>query len=327
MRISTVIATYNRAALLRDCLDRLVAQAYLPGDEIVVVDNASSDDTPAAIREAAARSRVPLRYLRETQPGKTPALNAGLAVATGELLALTDDDIVVAEDWIATIRRIFTEDAQLALVGGRVDPRWERPAPRWLRVSEHQPYDRMTSPLALLHYGDRQPLGARTAIGANLVVRRAVLEAVGGFTATLGRLRGTLMCGEDHDFCQRVAAAGYRCEYRPDLRVQHWVPADRLNLRYYARWFYWSGITNARLEQSDAGRRVPRYLWRRAATGVPIAASRPLRGRIPAAAGALMDTAFAVGYIRERKRAAADESGNGLARPQEEGSPPRAVSA
>jgi GT2 family glycosyltransferase len=327
MRISIIVATFDRAALLRDCLDRLVAQAYLPGDEIIVVDNASTDGTPEVIRQAALKSPVPLRYVRETQPGKTPALNAGIAISAGDVLALTDDDIVVADDWVATVRRIFAEDDQVVLVGGRVDPRWERPAPRWLPIPEEQAYGRMTSPLALLHYGDRQPLGARTAIGANLAVRRSVLRAVGGFMPSLGRLRGTLLCGEDHDFCQRVSAAGYRCEYRPELRVRHWVPAERLNLRYYARWFYWSGITNARLEARGAGRKVPKYLWKRLVTGPPIAASHLLRGRLPETVAVVMDTAFVVGYIRERRWPATHQSGKGLAHPQEEGSPPQAVSA
>ena len=88
----------------------------------------------------------------------------------------------------------------------------------------------MSSPLALLHYGEAQDLGRRTAVGANMAVRRSVFEALGGFAPHLGKRRGTLLGGEDHDFCQRAVAAGYRCEYRPELRVRHWVPAERTRL-------------------------------------------------------------------------------------------------
>jgi cellulose synthase/poly-beta-1,6-N-acetylglucosamine synthase-like glycosyltransferase len=74
----------------------------------------------------------------------------------------------------------------------------------------------MASPLALLHYGEAQELGIRSALGANMIVRRTVLDALGGFDPHFGRRSGTLLSGEDHDFCERAVAAGYRCEYRPE---------------------------------------------------------------------------------------------------------------
>jgi glucosyl-dolichyl phosphate glucuronosyltransferase len=299
--ISVVIATYNRATHLEATLERLCRQPFAPGDEIVVVDNGSTDTTPDVIARAAARSTIPLHAIREITPGKTPALNAGLAIARGEILALTDDDVLVAEDWIPVSRRIF-EDPGVALVGGRVDPLWERPAPRWLRVDEDGHYGGMASPLALLHYGETQPLGARTAVGANLIVRRWVHDAVGGFAPYLGRRRGTLLCGEDHEFCEKVRAAGYRCEYRPELKVQHWVPADRATLRYYFRWFFWSGITNSLLERKQCGDRldIPRHLWRQIAASAANCSAQLALARFPAAAAHAMDGAYALGYVSRR---------------------------
>jgi cellulose synthase/poly-beta-1,6-N-acetylglucosamine synthase-like glycosyltransferase len=164
----------------------------------------------------------------------------------------------------------------------------------------------MSSPLALLHYGEAQPLGARTAVGANMAVRRSVLDALGGFAPHLGRNRGTLLCGEDHDFCQRVASAGYRSEYRPELKVRHWVPASRLRLRYFLRWFFWSGVTNAVLEEDGrrsaadaAGPAVPLYLVRRVATSSISTLIRLLSGRIPEAARCVMEIAFALGFVTQ----------------------------
>jgi glycosyltransferase involved in cell wall biosynthesis len=303
MRISVVIATYNRAALLEATLAHLRCQQFDRGDEVVVVDNASTDNTSDVVARGQLGFPVPLHYLSEPTPGKTPALNCGIAAAAGDVLALTDDDVLVAGDWLATIRRLFA-DPSLALVGGRVDPLWERPAPRWLRVECDGCYKEMASPLALLHYGEAQPLGARTAVGANLVVRRAVHDAIGGFATRLGRRRGTLLCGEDHDFCQRVVAAGYRCEYRPELRVRHWVPADRARLRYFLRWFFWLGVTNAVLESNGlpaVERRllIPQYMFRRAVRASTAALLLAAARRRAEAAARFMDAAFAAGYLRE----------------------------
>ncbi|HXH05507.1 MAG TPA: glycosyltransferase family 2 protein [Vicinamibacterales bacterium] len=306
MRISVVITTYNRAALLAECLASLARQAYAAGDELIVVDNGSTDRTAAVLETAAEAFPVPLRTVVEPTPGKTPALVAGLKQATGDLIALTDDDVVVAADWIGTARRLFEEDPGLALAAGRVEPRWERRPPRWLRF-DGPARGRMASPLALLHYSDeRQPLGPRTAVGANMIVRRVIMEALGGFAPHLGRLRGTLLSGEDHDFCERLVAAGYRALYCPELIVQHWVPAERLRVSYFLRWFYWSGITHARLARRSGttdggGRRAggSRYWWRTAVTTLPAAAARLAISGSASAVERLTEGAFALGYLHE----------------------------
>ncbi len=307
MTISVVIATHNRATLLNTALERLRGQEFQPGDEVVVVDNASTDRTADVITRAAEVFPVRLRGVYEKTPGKTSALNRGLAAAGGDILALTDDDVRVGDDWIATIRSLFS-DPTAALVGGRVDPDWECEAPSWLRVEDAGQYGRMTSPLALLHYGDAQELGVRSALGANMVLRRSVLETLGGFAPDLTRRPGTLLSGEDHDFCERAVAAGYRCEYRPELRVRHRVPAERLRMRYFLRWFFWSGITQAMIDQHHpnlpkrSSRSPARHYIRRLAEAPPRALRHAVRGRMADAAAAAVDGAFAAGYLMQHAR-------------------------
>ena len=298
MVISVVIGTRDRAPLLRITLEHLRLQQYGAGDEVIVVDNASTDDTPGVIRDAAATFPVPLRYLRETMPGKSAAVNAGVRIARGEILALTDDDVWPASDWITAIRATFS-DRSLAVAGGRVDPWWETPCPWWLRPCEpDMPYGVMFSPLALLHYGPAQPLGERGAVGANLIVRREVFEDLGGFAQHLGRHQGTLLCGEDHEFCERAVAAGYRLEYRPELRVRHWVSAHRLRLRYYVRWFFWSGITNAMIDMSSfRSRPAVRHMTGRLAVELWKAFTATLSGRPADGVAHGMEAAFAIGYL------------------------------
>jgi glycosyltransferase involved in cell wall biosynthesis len=302
--LSVVIVTRNRAALLAATLEQLARQRFTRGDEVIVVDNASTDDTAAIIRRATREFPVPLRQMHSAAAGKTPALNAALAVASGDVLALTDDDVLVADDWVEAIRTSFA-DSSVDLIGGRVDPRWERPAPRWLRVDQGTQYGEMASPLALLHYGHAQELGGRTAVGANMIVRRSVYDSLGGFDPQLGRGAGNLLCGEDHDLCQRAVASGFRCEYRPEVRVQHWVPASRTRIRYYLRWFFYSGATNAMIEgrvKTAAGElpRTPRYFWRQLLTSPVTALAYAITGRSTRAVSALAEGAFALGYIVQR---------------------------
>jgi len=321
LSISVVIATHNRAQLLRGTLDRLRTQAFAPGDEVIVVDNASTDATADVINAAAEGFPVPLHRRHDLSPGKAPALNAAILFARGDVLALTDDDVLVADDWIAIMRRLF-EDPSVALVGGRVDPHWQRAAPAWLQVEEQGRYGTMSSPLALLHYGEAQNLGQRTAVGANMAVRRAVFESLGGFAPNLGKRRGTLLGGEDHDLCQRAVNAGYHCEYRPELRVRHWVPAERTRLRYFLRWFFWSGITHAVMEgatdstgQTAEHPPASRLHWlRRFVLGSAAVPLQALSGRVSAAAAQAMDAAYALGYLAVRVggRQSAQRDGGGF---------------
>jgi len=307
VNVSVLIATHNRAALLRSTLEQLSVQSFLPGDEVVVVDNASTDGTADVIARMTERFPVPLSRRYDGSEGKAPALNAAARIARGDVLALTDDDVLVSADWIEIIRRLFN-DPSMALVGGRVDPHWQQPAPAWLEVEQNGKYGLMSSPLALLHYGEAQELGRRTAVGANMAVRRSIFDALGGFAPHLGKKRGTLLCGEDHDLSQRAIAAGYRCEYRPELRVRHWVPTERTRLRYFLRWFYWSGITSAVIESentvtSDTAAERPAsrlHLLRRFLLGTLSAGVQAISGRGRAAAHRAMDAAFALGYLTIR---------------------------
>jgi GT2 family glycosyltransferase len=305
MRVNVIIATFNRAALLDECLDCLGRQRLVDGDEVLVVDNGSTDSTPAVIARHQRSFAVPLRHLEERRPGKSVALARALTLADGDILAFTDDDVNVGQGWLDEVRRAMAS-GEAALIGGRVEPRWERRRPRWLEAGlgagAGAGYGRLAAPLALLDYGP-QPLelGPRTAIGANLAVRHDVIRRVGGFAPHLGKLRGTLLSGEDHELCRRVQAAGFKTMYWPSAVVSHWVPASRMRLRYVLRWFFWSGITNALLDEA-AGQRtaalfgVPGYLVRRFLVGIAAAPAFAAAGSLTAAIDRSIDVAFAAGY-------------------------------
>lgn len=304
--ISIIIATYTRAVLLDECLQHLSRQHFVPGDEVIVVDNGSKDHTAQIVRRHQSRFPVPLELLHESKPGKSHALARGLPAAKGDVLAFLDDDVNVETDWLDVVRDTM-RDPQIALMGGRVVPRWEPTVPEWMRTASAQP-SRLWAPLGLLEYPqDVVQLGPRTVLGANMAVRREVFEAVGGFATHVGKLRGTLLSGEDHELCLRVQRAGFKAVYVPKAVVHHWVPAERTRVGYFVNWFYWSGITNAILDE-DAGapargralRGLPLYLARRAATATLASAREILRGRPDAALHHATDVAYAAGYAAKR---------------------------
>lgn len=336
MTISVVIATFNRAALLAECLDHLARQPLAAGDEVIVVDNASTDETPQVIEVARARFTVPFHHLDEPAPGKSRAIARAVTVASGDVLAFTDDDVNVDSEWLDAMRAAMSDDA-VALAGGPVVPRWEGAPPRWLRIRLRSDkaderrrdvrYGRLASPLGLLHYGPAAiDLGPRTVLGANMAVRRSAFLCVGGFAGHLGKLRGTLLSGEDRELCRLVQAAGMRAVYYPGALVHHFVPANRMRLRYYLSWFFWSGITLATVDRErGAGGRtvfgVPLYLVKRAALGVMRAVGAALAGNVAAAVDRALDVAFAAGYAshawrvslsrRTSQMIAANENGSG----------------
>jgi glucosyl-dolichyl phosphate glucuronosyltransferase len=304
MSISIVIATYNRGPMLGDCLRHLADQPFEDGDEVVVVDNGSTDDTSRVIEASRPRFPVRLRHLTEARPGKTHAVATAVAASSGDILAFTDDDVTVESSWIAAIRRIMRE-SNAALVGGPVVPRWEAVPPTWLRFDSTE-YGRLAAPLGLLNYGPASlELGPRTVLGANMAVRRAPINKVGGFHPHLGKLRGTLLSGEDQELCQRVQAAGFKAIYHPELRVAHWVPVERMRASYSMAWFFWSGITHARLDEAEPGWHwpplgVPPHFFRRALTSSIRGLGAAVRGQPAQVMDSATDVAFVAGYAARR---------------------------
>jgi glycosyltransferase involved in cell wall biosynthesis len=300
-RVSVVLATYNRAALLDQCLDGLRTQDFAAGDEVIVADNGSTDFTTGVLNRHQHDFPVPLRVVGETQPGKSHAIAAALNIAQGDICAFIDDDVTVGPGWLAVLREALA-DGSVGIAGGPVQPRWERCPPPWL-ASGLAANSEFKAPIALLDYGpSRVPLGERTFLGANLAIRRIVLEQVGGFALDLGKLRGTLRSGEDDDLCRRVQAAGFEAVYEPSALVYHWVPAHRMRLRYFIAWFYWAGVTGVLRSNrmpDPGGRRfagVPGYLVRQLVSSLAAVPVTALRGRWTDCIGRLFDAAYAAGY-------------------------------
>jgi glycosyltransferase involved in cell wall biosynthesis len=243
--ITVLIATYNRSALLGETLD-VLAQSHPPGSrswDVVIIDNNSRDDTRQVVESRQATFPVPLRYLFEARPGRSAALNAARRATTAPLLMYTDDDVQVAPRWLALGADALAEG--WAYVGGPVDPLWEAPRPAWLDPALH-------GTIAILDYGSSRFVfedRRRVPLGANMGIRRDLLEQIGGFREDLGRSSGKKILGQEvPDLLARARAIRARGLYLPEMRVEHHVPAARLTKSYFRRWWYGKGVSKATLE-------------------------------------------------------------------------------
>ena len=301
--VSILIATRNRAELLKRTLAALGMQE-LDGlsVEVVVVDNASSDHTRAVVAEAAA-ILPDVVYLHEERAGKSHALNRAIQRARGDLLLLTDDDVIASRGWVRAFVRAFAETGADYAVG-RIFPLWEVPPPRWMSSA-------LYGVLAIPDAGPDRLLLSKGVhdeimpIGANMAVRRRVIERIGGWNPELGKLEGTLRTGEDHEFALRMLASGFTGVYEPSASVGHHVPASRLRLRYVARWFYDNGTIVAGLEQASPSSPaqllgVPRYLWRQLARDLQAGLAAAVRFDRAQVVAAAMGVLWFAGFVKSR---------------------------
>ncbi len=251
--VSVLIATYNRAAQLGETLGA-VAALRRPAAcrlELVVVDNNSADGTRRVVETMARRVDFAVVYEFEPRQGKSIALNRGITRATGDVIALTDDDVVPDLAWLERIVAAF-RSRDLAFVFGKVLPRWGgRPSDDLMTIAGQE----IWGPLALLDYGDIETpytednIGMlRLPIGANLAFARSAIARVGGWRPDLGKVDNSLIAGEDYEIFFRLRDAGlYAGLYDPLNIVHHYVPAHRLTRTYFRRWFFWNGRTIARM--------------------------------------------------------------------------------
>jgi glycosyltransferase involved in cell wall biosynthesis len=206
--LSLVVCTRNRADQLHSALESYAALAYDGAWELVVVDNGSTDDTPALLRSFGEDFGGRMRVLCETQPGLARARNTGWRASSGRLVVFTDDDCYPQADYLVQVASCFQE-SPLAFLGGRV------------LLFDPQDY-----PITIQLLNHRVDLPPRSYIrpglihGANFAFLRDVLVSIGGFDERLGA--GTeLYCAEDTDALARASANGYTGAYDPRPVVRH----------------------------------------------------------------------------------------------------------
>ncbi len=224
--IAVGVATCGRPDALRTCLDALAGQRLAPA-EVVVVDQAPSDEARAAVSEAGL---VNARYVEQERLGLSASRNLALELATADILAVTDDDCAPDAGWLEAVAAAFEGPPRPDAVTGPILPLGEQP-PGGFAISLRtaaQPVD---------HRGRMQPWGVGS--GGNFAAHVALLRRHGGWDTRLGAgSRGR--AAEDADLSYRLLVAGAVIRYEPAAVVRHaWQTRDR---RLATRWSYGYGV-------------------------------------------------------------------------------------
>lgn len=278
-RLSIVISTFNRAAVLHDVLADLAAQQGAPAFEVVIIDDGSSDDTSAVVTAAqqSSPSGPAIRYHHQSNQGLAAARNTGAALSSGSIVAFLDDDVVVPPGWVAAVCAAF-EDPTVAAIGGRIDLRFECPVPPWF-VPQMRDY------LGELRRGDEPHRleYPEFPFGGHCAIRSDVWGQIGELDTQFGYKAGTLVPNEERELFRRMGAAGLAVWYWPAATVEHRIGAGRLTKEWFRRRVHGQGIADGVMD-FDRADPAPATLVReaiRVARALPILLRSIPRGNGP----------------------------------------------
>lgn len=234
--VSVVICTRNRANYLRRCLEYLYNQ-YCKPFEIIVVDNASSDDQTRRVAEA-----FNVRYVREDTPGLDVARNTGARAARGSIVAYTDDDTKPDAYWVYRVSETFRDPAIAAMTGLVIAASLDTEAE--VIFEKFWPFNRgyvdKTYDLGFFRASlNSGPPVWEIGAGANMAFRKDIFEEIGYFDERLDV--GAAGCSGDSEMWYRTLACGFAIRYNPLAVVYHShrtsMPGLRKQLYAYMRGF------------------------------------------------------------------------------------------
>jgi glucosyl-dolichyl phosphate glucuronosyltransferase len=228
MKISVSVATWNRSGLLRTTLESMTKLEIPEGVrwELIVVNNASTDDTDRVID--GFKNQLPVQRLFEPEAGKAKACNKALAHASGDYILWTDDDVVVEKQWLAAYAEAFRRWEKAEYFGGPIIPRFEKKPPRWVERSGHY----FGALLGTRDFGEEERIleDNERPYGANMAFRCHESKQW-RFNPNLGPKGGLRLTHEETDLVNAIRSNGGFGVWVPQARVWHFTPQTRLKRR------------------------------------------------------------------------------------------------
>lgn len=253
--VSVVICCHNSGARLPETLACLVRQEGHEGIpwEVIVVDNASTDDTAEVARACWPENPpAPLRVVIEPVPGLSNARIRGFDTARYAFVSFVDDDNRVARNWIAQVNTRMSSDPMIGACGGGITAEFEDPPPEW--------WPEFTGNFAVgLQWPEEgEVTHTKTWLyGAGLTVRKsawAQLRSKGFRFYTTGRRGKGLTGGEDNELCYALRLAGWKLWLDWSLELRHLMPRGRVTWDYVRRLYRGAGATCLTLHGYSASR-------------------------------------------------------------------------
>ena len=238
MKTSVVIPAFadDRWANLCAAVESVRKQSRTPAEIIIVIDHNN------ALLQRARDELVGVRVVNNGYvQGASGARNAGIAEASGDVVAFLDDDVAADSRWLEMLLRPF-DDPHVVGTGGRLDPRWSTSRPSWLP-------EEFNWVVGATYRGQpSESSRVRNVWSSNMAVRRVILESIGGFRMGFGKV-GNTSRPEDTDLCIRAASSldGGYWMYEPRATAEHHVPPSRETLRFFLRRCYQEGQGKADL--------------------------------------------------------------------------------
>ena len=303
MKLSVAICTWNRASLLDQTLASFRSLRIPAGVtwEVLVVDNNCTDDTPAVLTRHLAN--LPLVALREPNQGQSHARNCATDAASGDVIVWTDDDVRPGVDWLANYAAAFVRHAEASYFGGRIEPWYESPPPKWVARNERF----LEGMLVIRDLGpderafrvshDRHTL-SETPFGANMAVRTAV-QREHRYDPHLGKVKNSNVTADETDMFRRIRASGGHGVWVPSASIQHFVMASRMTTRYLWSYHHGQGQSEVRTDtfelpwNTPVFRNAPRWVYKKKVRAGLTAWGQWLTG----------DPTWAVAYARYAKYA------------------------
>lgn len=233
MLVSVVICSYNRAAYIVGALASLYQQtASKDHFEVIVVDNNSTDGTEQVVAKwRSDHTDGHFHYSTETKQGASFARNTGAQLAKGQWLCFMDDDAIATPSYIENIiQHIHTKPEAIGF-GGRIIPKYIPYEPKWMSYYVSSLVGNFDyAPTACAFENGKYP------IESNMIVKKDVYDAIGGFNTLIPGVVGTLRIGgEGKELFYKILALGHTIYYDPSICVHHVVEVKKLTSEYMYR--------------------------------------------------------------------------------------------
>jgi glycosyltransferase involved in cell wall biosynthesis len=231
--ISIIICCYNSALRLPETIRHIAAQQVAHSWEVIVVDNASTDNTTTIAKSEWEKHQLTctgFNIIKQDIPGLNFARQMGVQQARYEYIIFCDDDNWLSDNYLQIAWEVMQSNKLVGATGGQCLPQTDdNTYPDWFDT-----------------YKDKYAMGQQAATsgdvtdrgylwGAGLVSTKTILNKCfnSGYPSLLtDRLGNTLSSGGDAEMCCRIILCGYRLHYDDRLILKHFIPADRLTLNY-----------------------------------------------------------------------------------------------